>query len=229
MRTASDIRAVPTRTLDRPGSWGRRNTACTRGRRRSPSITSVRWSACASATPRFVEMSVLPSPGAVLVTTTVRAPSSADEKITAVRTARIASPKPGGRSPVKSRPSSPTGLTFTAGTRPRNGRFRACLSSSGVLIRLSRYSKPNTRTSASTSPSAKATDKSRLTLGDDGARGTSAASTIVMLLPLNCPETPVSLVRANRVSKSVLLLASSRCRLAHSTPFRSRLNVCWFC
>ena len=62
----------------------------------SQSMMSVRCSACASATARLLDTSVFPSPGAVLVTTMDRAPSSADENTTAVRMARIASAKCGG-------------------------------------------------------------------------------------------------------------------------------------
>src|SRR5262245_19586753 len=88
--------AWPTIRLDSPGSCFCLNMSCRRGQRMSASMRSTRWPACASPMARLAAINVLPSPGAVLVISSVRAPSAADENSTFVRIARIASANPGG-------------------------------------------------------------------------------------------------------------------------------------
>jgi hypothetical protein len=136
----------------------------------------------------------------VLVTTSVRAPSSADEKRTLVRIARIASAKPGG-TPVLINGSSPfQDPSAIAGTMPSGDKPRWARISSGVLIRLSRYSKKNARLTASKLPPRNASVRFRTVRGEAGRRGRSAASTTRMLLVFSSLLTPVSLVRCSRLS-----------------------------
>ena len=61
-------------------------------------------------------MQLLPSPGAVLVTSTGRAPSSADEKIRLVRTDRMASAKLAG-TPLSSNKGAGDSSSRTLRTR----------------------------------------------------------------------------------------------------------------
>ena len=116
-------------------------TLCTRGLRMSASISSTRWPACASAIARFDATSVFPSPGPVLVTTTsVRPPRR-------TRTAGWCGSRGSfreipGDAVVDQRIAS-AALSKSAGTMPRNGSPRCAFSSSGLLMRLSRYSKKN--------------------------------------------------------------------------------------
>ncbi len=82
------------------------------------------------------------------------------------------------------------------------GAPRCAFSSCGDLIRLSRYSKRNTRPRARTIPEISRQHEIVLTLRQIGARGTSAASTTRMLLVLSSPEMPVSFVRCSRLRRS---------------------------
>ena len=64
--------AVPTSTLVSPTAPSRSSRLATRGRRRSPSTSSTLRPACARATARLAEVTVLPSPGTALVITRLR-------------------------------------------------------------------------------------------------------------------------------------------------------------
>ena len=118
-----DRRRRPGRWTD-PGSCAYSNTSCMRGRRMSASITSVRCPACASATARLLATSVFPSCGDVLVTSTERDFSSGDEKITAVRIARIASENPGG---VPALSSCDADLSLIDGHQTEERHLQVCL------------------------------------------------------------------------------------------------------
>ena len=72
--------------------------------------------------------------------------------------------------------------------------------SSGVLIRLSRYSKKNVRPKARKLPAMSASDRFSAFFGDTGVRGRSASSTTLMLLVLSSVLTPVSFARWSRLS-----------------------------
>src|SRR6059036_464512 len=92
----------------------------------SASTSNTRWLACAKASARLLDTTVLPSPGPVLVTTIVRLPSSTDENSTFVRMVRKASPEDGG-TPVVTRGAPPvTFLSGGAGTRATH-RLRRCV------------------------------------------------------------------------------------------------------
>ena len=69
---ASEGFALPTSTSDRPGVRFPRSRVCACGRRRSASISRTLPSDEASVSERLTEVSVLPSPGAVEVTTMMR-------------------------------------------------------------------------------------------------------------------------------------------------------------
>ena len=143
LRTASLGFALPTSRFDSPGSCGELEDARARwlahvGVDQQHALAGLRqrqWPGCSRPC-------VLPSPGPVLVTTIDRGPSSADENSTFVRIARNASAKFAG-TPLLISGCPPASLAVERRHIPRDGSPRCVLISSGVLIRLSRYSKKN--------------------------------------------------------------------------------------
>ena len=93
-------------------------------------MSSTRAPPKASAMAMFAAIVVLPSSGCALVTTTIFVPSPGYFDISEVRSARNDSPKSCGTCDEAS-----TGCASprTDGTRPRNGRRRRRVMSSGVL------------------------------------------------------------------------------------------------
>ena len=70
----------------------------------------------------------------------------------------------------------------------------------GVFSRLSRYSTKNTKPSETLRPATSESNTERWRFGAIGTRGTSAASTIRMLVALRSLEMPASFVRCIRFS-----------------------------
>ncbi len=111
----------------------------------SASTSSTRWPACARATARLLATVVLPSPGPVLVTTRLRPPSSVDENSTLVRRFRKASAKQRRDPGVQERRIRVAGVAQASAPGRGTAARGTSLISSGLLIRLSRYSKKNAR------------------------------------------------------------------------------------
>ena len=80
--------------VERPTVLGSLNGSWAPGLRRSASTSSTRLSACAMTMARFAAVTVLPSLGTALVSSSVRIGLSTDAKSTPVRSARYASATP---------------------------------------------------------------------------------------------------------------------------------------
>src|SRR5438105_4023862 len=87
---ADDVRADVHELLMRP-LRGTRKSPCMRGRRTSQSTSSTRRPSLAKLTARLADVSVFPSPGAALVTTSVRSRSPPSDQTRLVRNMRNAS------------------------------------------------------------------------------------------------------------------------------------------
>ena len=172
------------------GSTARAPAACSKHRCARAACACRRRSAARAGrpaparSPGCVATSVLPSPGPVLVTTIDRPPSSADENSTLVRIARNASAKFAGHAVVDQRIDAPPCRRAPAPCRGTAARGAPSISS-GVLIRLSRYSKKNASPSASSDAAEQRQQQvERLVRARPGRAAPRPRSTMRMLLRL---------------------------------------------
>ena len=232
LRTASLAFALPTSTFDSPGSCGCSNISCTRGLPHVGVDRAARAGRPAPARPPgCVATSVLPSPGPVLVTTSDRAPSSADENSTLVRMARNASAKFAGT------PSLISGSCQSMSSNERRhhaeerqpevrldlvGRLDAV-----VEVLEEERQAAGQRASRRTAPSSRF---SAVLRRRPAPRGVSAASTTRMLLVFSSPR-DAGLLRALHqavVDLPVALRRRARARRSRS-PLRFSASASPFC
>jgi hypothetical protein len=137
-RIACSMDVTPVRTSLNPGEALAPKTVCSRGLRRSASISNTRWPTSESASARFAATVVFPSPGFALVSTTVDGPASGLANNSEVRIERNEAESTGRSGCSAANSSGPNAgiplaarSTDAAGTAPNSGNSRNELISPG--------------------------------------------------------------------------------------------------